>query len=493
MANKKLSELTAASTLTGSEVVAVVQGAGTVRTTAQAIANLAPSGLTQSQVEEFARDALAAALVAGSNVTITPDDGANTITIAASGGTATGTINPLFKVAHSHSVIVSPGAVGAFDEGMREPGNVLYDPTDTAKPYKLTYTGYPKPYTDTNSTVGWAYSTDGETWTKGGQLISAHKLEDPYVVKVGSTYYLYAEDKTTAPATSIRLYTSSDFVTWVDGGVVLAPSGSGWEGTMVASPVVWHDGKTWHMIYEGINSGTEGYALGYATSTDGTTWARSASNPVATPNSTFWPGVTPTVSWAHWLAPDDLVIVDGVYYLLGHGRLNDATSIRPFFLTSTNLTTWADALGTYLTLEPSANVEYSPGDAKPVDSVMYAGYGRAFFAATDGLRLGSCLTTAERRVFPTHASTGASVLPPVAASFTAAGDAYFPAHEAMTLNVAGKVEAGTGTFTIAKALAAAPTSFSAITTSTTFAAGDVLKVSAASVTGYCAVTIPRTA
>jgi hypothetical protein len=83
--------------------------------------------------------------------------------------------------------------------------------------------------------------------------------------------------------------------------------------------------------------------------------------------------------------------------------------------------------------------------------------------------------------------------PPVAASFTAAGDAYMPIHEALTLNVAGKVTAGTGTFTIAKAVAATPTSFSTITTSTTFAAGDVLKVSAASVTGYCAVTIPRTA
>jgi hypothetical protein len=83
--------------------------------------------------------------------------------------------------------------------------------------------------------------------------------------------------------------------------------------------------------------------------------------------------------------------------------------------------------------------------------------------------------------------------PPVAASFTAAGDAYMPIHEAMTLNVAGKVEAGVGTFTIAKAVAATPTSFSTITTSTTFVAGDVLKITAASVTGYCAVTLPRTA
>jgi hypothetical protein len=83
--------------------------------------------------------------------------------------------------------------------------------------------------------------------------------------------------------------------------------------------------------------------------------------------------------------------------------------------------------------------------------------------------------------------------PPVAATFTAAADAYFPVHEALTLNIAGAVTAGTGTFAYAKALAASPTTFNAITTSTTFAAGDVLKITAASVTGYCAVTLPRTA
>jgi hypothetical protein len=84
-------------------------------------------------------------------------------------------------------------------------------------------------------------------------------------------------------------------------------------------------------------------------------------------------------------------------------------------------------------------------------------------------------------------------LAPVDVTFTAASDAYKPFHKAMTLNIAGAVTAGTGTFTYAKALAASPTSFSAITTSTSFAAGDVLKITAASVTGYCAVTIPRTA
>lgn len=44
---------------------------------------VAPGGTTDPEV---VRDTMAAALRAGTNVTITPDDAANTITIAANGG-----------------------------------------------------------------------------------------------------------------------------------------------------------------------------------------------------------------------------------------------------------------------------------------------------------------------------------------------------------------------------------------------------------------------
>ena len=43
MANKKISQLTAAATLTGTEIVPIVQGTSTVKTTVQDIANLAPA------------------------------------------------------------------------------------------------------------------------------------------------------------------------------------------------------------------------------------------------------------------------------------------------------------------------------------------------------------------------------------------------------------------------------------------------------------------
>lgn len=51
----KISELTAAGALTGTETVPVVQSSTTKRTTAQAIANLAPSGSSGQGLTDFAR------------------------------------------------------------------------------------------------------------------------------------------------------------------------------------------------------------------------------------------------------------------------------------------------------------------------------------------------------------------------------------------------------------------------------------------------------
>lgn len=74
----RISELTDAAALTGAELLEVTQGGNSRKTTAAAIAAL----VANEQID----DRVAALLVAGSGVTITYDDGANTLTIAATGG-----------------------------------------------------------------------------------------------------------------------------------------------------------------------------------------------------------------------------------------------------------------------------------------------------------------------------------------------------------------------------------------------------------------------
>ena len=80
---------------------------------------------------------------------------------------------------------------------------------------------------------------------------------------------------------------------------------------------------------------------------------------------------------------------------------------------------------------------------------------------------------------------------PVSFSFNANGDAFFVAREAMTLGNAR--EAGTGTLSYTKALAADTATFSAATLPVSLAVGDVLKVTLASTTSYKSLTLERTA
>jgi hypothetical protein len=79
-----------------------------------------------------------------------------------------------------------------------------------------------------------------------------------------------------------------------------------------------------------------------------------------------------------------------------------------------------------------------------------------------------------------------------APNFTAAGDLYIPAIVAMTVDQ-GNAAIGTGTITYFKSTAAAPSTFSSTTLPATLEAGAWLKVTAASVTGFVATHLKRTA
>lgn len=79
-----------------------------------------------------------------------------------------------------------------------------------------------------------------------------------------------------------------------------------------------------------------------------------------------------------------------------------------------------------------------------------------------------------------------------APNFTDDGDLYIPAEVAMTIDQ-GNAEIGTGTITYEKSTNAAPGTFSSTTLPATLEAGAWLKVIAASVTGFVATHLVRTA
>jgi hypothetical protein len=244
------------------------------------------------------------------------------------------------------TVIVANGTGTDWDLHIREIGNVIDEGVDGPQRYKLTYTGHnAATYSDTSGSItptyiGWAYSADGLTWTKGAaKLISARTLEDPYVVKHGSTYYLYAEDKADDPYRNIRLFTTTDSdwstATWTDQGDVIDKGASGaWDDQDVSSPTVWIEGSAFKMLFEGRKvSGQEG-AVGLATSTDGLTWTKDPANPV------FEGG---DFTWNTAVVPDDILVAeDGTYVMSYHGK--NGSTFRAAIAHSADLYSWTDPL-----------------------------------------------------------------------------------------------------------------------------------------------------
>jgi predicted GH43/DUF377 family glycosyl hydrolase len=215
-------------------------------------------------------------------------------------------------------LLVPCGSASDWDANMREIGNVLYEPNypDTNQKYKAFYSGYNGDYEENNVYIGYAYSADGNNWTKVGKIIS-RSGEDPYVVDNNGAYYLYMEDKGWGPFhKGIRLYISNDCITWTDMGDVFDIQGGGnppdWQTQDVSSPLVWIDNNgVWYLLYEGRGNGNEGL-IGLATSTDGINWTRDGNDPVM-----GWgaPGTWDESS----VVPDDIMKIGDTYYLLYHG------------------------------------------------------------------------------------------------------------------------------------------------------------------------------
>lgn len=230
--------------------------------------------------------------------------------------------------------IIPNGAPGAWDEHIREHGNVLYEPLDIGREYKTWFTAYTGVYNPalTEPVIGYAYSSDGITWTKVQCVgVSPQGAEDPYIMKLGDTYYMYFEFRDGTVDHQIARAYSTDCINWTYEQVVLTATGIGFETTDVASPVNWYEDDTWYMLYEGRTGG--GLAkTGLARSADGLVWNRDAGNPV------FTPGVAGKFD-DQQVGPVCLIKI-GAYYYMTYDGYGGAFPWRSGIARSTNLTAW---------------------------------------------------------------------------------------------------------------------------------------------------------
>jgi sucrose-6-phosphate hydrolase SacC (GH32 family) len=143
--------------------------------------------------------------------------------------------------------------------------------------------------TDGHDRIFAAFSRDLVTWQKHPawhapqpvlDLDGSNHVNDPSVVEVGGTLYMFYTDAPTGEDDTIHLATSTDGLDWARKGLVLGQGAAGsWEADRVGRPSVVYEGGAFKMWYDGQVVGV-GRHVGYATSPDGLTWTRDPANPV---------------------------------------------------------------------------------------------------------------------------------------------------------------------------------------------------------------------
>ncbi len=108
----------------------------------------------------------------------------------------------------------------------------------------------------------------------------SNHVNDPSVVLVNGTLYMYYTEAPTGEEDEVHLATSTDGLSWTKQGKVVdvGPPGS-WEPDRVGRPSVLYEDGEFRMWYDGQVYGVARH-VGYATSGDGYNWSKHPGNPV---------------------------------------------------------------------------------------------------------------------------------------------------------------------------------------------------------------------
>ena len=178
-------------------------------------------------------------------------------------------------------------------------------------------------------------------------------IDRPAVIKDGSnSYKMWYSGKGVPGKYQIGYATSSNGTTWSKYGSnpVLTPSVSGWDSTHVNYCWVIKDVATYKMWYTGTDNADEEQdcQIGYATSGNGTTWTKDAGNPVLSKGgANDW-----DADFTGWLT----VIIDGGTYKMWYAGYNDSGGYSGIgYATSPNGISWTKYNDLSTTSNPYAN------------------------------------------------------------------------------------------------------------------------------------------
>jgi sucrose-6-phosphate hydrolase SacC (GH32 family) len=144
---------------------------------------------------------------------------------------------------------------------------------------------------DGHDRIHLATSPDGKTWNPQGVVFAPqgiNHVNDPSVVVVNGTFYMYYTRANVGVTDCVGLATSTDGRKWSDRGAILSPQKEpAWDSLLVGRPSVIHDGRTFRLWYDGRadlpigapdktapKSPSSQRYIGYAESNDGVSWKR---------------------------------------------------------------------------------------------------------------------------------------------------------------------------------------------------------------------------
>ena len=178
------------------------------------------------------------------------------------------------------SPIFQPGNVGEFDEWGQADPSVLYEGPGNWKMWFDALNG-----SNVWDKLGYATSSDGLSWNKYGSVLERgaagawddNLIHHPCVIKHNGIYYMYYSG-VKAPSGvryQIGLATSPDGITWTkEASNPIIPYGSAgeWDSSYVRPSNPVRIGNLWYMWYWGTNGTT--HAIGLATSPDLVNWTK---------------------------------------------------------------------------------------------------------------------------------------------------------------------------------------------------------------------------
>ncbi len=234
---------------------------------------------------------------------------------------------------NTHGVVLQKGAYGSWETRVGSPSVILDGTT-----YKMWYEGYNP--VEQCGRIGYATSYDGISWTKyGGNPVlipggnggwDDYNVFNPSVLKDGSTYKMwYVAQAYQYSPLRIGYATSSDGISWAKyaSNPVLVPGSNGvWDDKHVSGQFVMMNATMYEMYYAG-QSNSDIVQIGLATSTDGVSWTKHDGNPILPVGSVG--------AWdSHALTPGSVVFNCGTYRMWYQGmdgswRIGLAYSSRP--------------------------------------------------------------------------------------------------------------------------------------------------------------------